>query len=109
MSPSPDYETDDVDAGTLRGIFNEARFEERLAAGELTASVRPDSEHLARSMPGEPPGTISHIVRYFDRDGRVVAIVHEYILPDGSRGGSGRPDPKWVRIGAKAYKLKDDP
>ncbi|MEK7692793.1 MAG: hypothetical protein AAB349_01210, partial [Chloroflexota bacterium] len=65
----------------------------------------PDSEHPV-ALPGEPPGTVSHIVRYFDKGGRVVAIVHEFVLPDGSRGGSGRPDPKWVRIGPRAYKLK---
>ena len=41
---------------------------------------------------------ISRRVGYYDRDGHELAVVHELVLPDGSVGGSGRPDP--VRIEA---------
>ena len=34
------------------------------------------------------------MVWYLGPDGRKLAIVHQYLLPDGSIGGSGRPDPK---------------
>jgi glucose/arabinose dehydrogenase len=35
-------------------------------------------------------------VAYYDQEGRERAVVHELILPDGTIGGSGRPDP--VRV-----------
>jgi hypothetical protein len=31
-------------------------------------------------------------------DGEPVAIVHQYLLPDGRLGASGRPDPKQVIV-----------
>ncbi|HEU0073902.1 MAG TPA: hypothetical protein VFS30_07805 [Dehalococcoidia bacterium] len=38
----------------------------------------------------------------------LVAVVHQYLLPDGSIGGSGRrlPDPKWLRDGDTILKFK---
>jgi len=105
MSPSPDYTTEAVDPEVLRRFFSDGDFETRAARGELTTRVRLRSERPTPAGLGEPPGTVSHILRYFDKDGRVVAIVHEYVLPDGSLGASGQRDPKWVRIGDKAYRL----
>jgi hypothetical protein len=44
-----------------------------------------------------PKGTKSQVIRYYDpTTGRQVAIVHQYSLPDGSIGASGKPDPKRV-------------
>lgn len=34
------------------------------------------------------------MVWYLSLDGHKLAIVHQYLLPDGTIGGSGRPDPK---------------
>jgi hypothetical protein len=41
-----------------------------------------------------PPGTRSQIVTYYTREGTLVAYVHQYLRPDGTLGGSGRPKPK---------------
>jgi hypothetical protein len=34
----------------------------------------------------------------YERDGDPIAIVHQYVRPDGQLGGSGRPDPKRVIV-----------
>lgn len=34
------------------------------------------------------------MVWYLGPDGQKLALVHQYLLPDGSISGSGRPDPK---------------
>lgn len=44
-----------------------------------------------------PLGTRSQLIYYEDRSGVVLAKAHRYLLPDGSVGGSGLPDPKMVR------------
>ena len=49
---------------------------------------------------GEPSCTHSRIIRYLDATGNWVAEVHQYLRPDGTRGGSGKPDPKRLRIGS---------
>ncbi|MCY4437144.1 MAG: hypothetical protein OXE05_07405 [Chloroflexi bacterium] len=41
------------------------------------------------------------VIYYEDLQGenlRPVALVHQYLQPDGKVGGSGRPDPKWLRL-----------
>ena len=43
------------------------------------------------------------MVRYLDADGNVVAMVHQYLLPDGTLGASGNPDPKWLFWREKRY------
>ena len=43
---------------------------------------------------------MSQTVDYLSLDGQLVARVHQYQRPDGSVGGSGRPDPKWLRVGS---------
>jgi hypothetical protein len=44
----------------------------------------------------EPPGTRSLTVSYVNDVGERIFIVHIYLKPDGSIGGSGKPDPKWL-------------
>lgn len=34
------------------------------------------------------------MVWYYDESLEGVALVHQYLRPDGSLGGSGKPDPK---------------
>jgi len=85
-----------VDAWTLRQRFRELHYYERLVAGELLARI--DDEYTPKPEYGFPPGTKSQRVIYYDRD-TPVAVVHQYLLPDGSIGASGLPDPKWLRDG----------
>lgn len=82
-----------VSAAELRRLFNEGRYHERAQANQLLISV--ESEREARDSAGQPPGTLSQMVWYFDPSTLDrVALVHQYRRPDGSIGGSGRPDPK---------------
>lgn len=58
---------------------------------------------------GHPEGTRSQIVYYLDAAGYRVAVVHQYVLPDDTIGGSGQPDPKYLRHGGIIYQPDDDP
>ena len=50
---------------------------------------------LAPPSSGEPPGTLSEIVVYLAGP-QAVAMSHRYWRPDGTLGGSGVEDPKWL-------------
>jgi len=93
MTDPPQERVEEVDADTLRRLFSMGEFEERAKAGILTTRVRAGSEHPAPSHLGAPPGTVSHMLQYFEPNGRIVAMAHEYVLPDGSVGASGKRDP----------------
>jgi hypothetical protein len=81
----------------LRQIFNDGRYYERSVSGELLQVV--ESERPARAGAGQPAGTVSRMVWYFDDTLQRIALVHEYRLPDGTLGGSGKPDPKRLWVG----------
>ena len=76
----------------LRAVFN-AYVLPRVQSGEYDELVEESSTSHPDS--GQPPGTRSQRVVYL-QGGRRVAIAHRFVLPDGSVGGSGRPDPKAV-------------
>jgi hypothetical protein len=44
----------------------------------------------------EPPETRSLTVSYVNGSGERIFLVHIYLRHDGSIGGSGKPDPKWL-------------
>ena len=77
----------------LRRDFND-RFVDSGLLDDLLLFVNRDTvvDRLGRSQ----------VVSYFDRAVRV-AICHRYVLPDGTLGASGRPDPKWLRVGDGAW------
>jgi hypothetical protein len=88
----------------LRARFNAGNYVGRAAAGELGVQVL--NEHRTSRKSGQPRGTRSQIVGYFDRQtGDLLALAHQYRRPDGSIGGSGNPDPKLVREGGIIYSL----
>jgi hypothetical protein len=98
-------ETDEM---TLRSKFIIGDFEARLERGELSLRVMPGTEHPApqamiQPLGGEPAGTLAHMLQIFDGP-RLVALVHEYLRPDGSRGASGKRDPKWLLLDGVVYK-----
>ncbi len=84
-----------VPEAELRRRFNEGEYWLRTESGALTVEVR-RSGHPSPEGSGEPYCTRSQIVAYSDRIGRRVAVVHQYLRPDGTVGGSGRPDPKML-------------
>jgi hypothetical protein len=94
-----------VPAPRLRQMFNDGRYYERFLAGELLALVG-DDRHPSAPAAREPNCTRSQIVHYYDVQLREkVAIVHQYVRPDGSLGASGRPDPKRIKDGDTIYSL----
>ena len=95
-----------VDAWTLRCLFNRLRLWERAVAGEL--DIEPDRDGSPHSESGQPGGTRSRQAYYYQ--GSVeVARVHMYVLPNGTLGGGGRPDPKMVCVDGIRYQLHRGP
>lgn len=92
----------------LRRLFNEGGIWERARAGELTQIVQKE-RHPSPPRAAEPPCTRSQIITYHDRDGRRVALVHQYIRPDGSIGASGMPDPKELVVEGVLYRALTRP
>ena len=92
-----------VSAGQLRRLFAENRYEERAAAGEFTRIVEKD-KHPSPPRAPVPFCTRSQIVAYRNAENQTVALVHRYLLRDGTVGASGRPDPKLVFHDGVLYK-----
>ncbi len=74
-------------------MFNDGRYLTRVKSGELSEKLIREG-HPSPPMSKQPPCTRSQIIAYLDGQGRKVAIVHQYLRPDGKLGGSGQPDPK---------------
>ena len=96
-----------VDVDKLRAMFNDGRFRERAAEGSLFTFAYRDNPVPEDALPDNCPlGTRSQEVHYFDaRTRQRVAIVHQYVRPDGTIGASGLPDPKYVVVGTDVYHL----
>jgi hypothetical protein len=75
----------------------------RMLKGELRAEVA--KTRSAPASANQVPGTLTQRVRYF-RASELVAIVHQYVRPDGTIGGSGLPDPKWLKDGNVILKYR---
>ena len=72
-----------------------------IARGQLVPQIIRQGSPDPRK--GEPPGTKSQLIRYVDRAGQSVVLVHQYLRPNGTLGASGRPDPKRLRLGKVLY------
>src|SRR5437867_101867 len=86
----------------LRGRFNDLGYWERVQAGDFRAVLREES-HPAPQDSGQPYCSRSQIIAYRDESGDDVALVHQYLRPDGTLGASGRPDPKEVYYDGTLY------
>lgn len=82
-------------AEQLRAMFNNGGYWDQVKSGKLTARIVNDfvPKFLPPSFPAE---THSQFLEYINADGKVVARVHQYLLPNGRLGASGKPDPKEV-------------
>lgn len=83
-------------------MFNGGRYWERAKSGELRERIKKDGHPSPPSAP-EPICTRSQIIAYFDDEDQKVALVHQYVRPDGSLGAAGRPDPKRLLEGGVLY------
>jgi hypothetical protein len=84
--------------------FNARRDWERVLAGELDAIVL--DSHPPGPDANQPSGTLSEILSIRTKDGVELSRVHRYLRPDGSIGGSGRPDPKKLFEDGVVYRQK---
>lgn len=96
-----------VSSQELRLLFNQNAYWQKAQSGEFTHTI--DADRVpSPPPPGHPPGTRSQMISYFDSQGNRVARVHQYLRPDGSIGGSGRPDPKMLMVNGVIYMLPRD-
>lgn len=92
----------------MREKFNKWRIFDRLESGELTEDV--ESNEPAHPRYRQVPGTKSQMVGIYDRRGFRVALIHQFLKPDGTLGGSGQKDPKAIfENGTKYYLPKMRP
>lgn len=109
MPPStPTGPVEWVSPDTIRRVFNDGHYYERLQSGSLRAHVKRHS-HCKRPPPGEPICTHSQILIYYNRQNDAVAIVHQHLRPDHTLGASGRPDPKWLVEGGRIMAVRSLP
>lgn len=90
----------------LRRIFNDGGYLDRLHRGELALGPEPVEEHHpSPPLAAEPFCTRSQLLEYISKTGKRIALVHQYLRPDGTIGLSGLPDPKGVLDKGVWYQL----
>jgi hypothetical protein len=94
-NPSDNRKVEWVSLEIIRQIFNQRGIFELVKQGKIKTKLKRDSHPLPPPV-GEPVCTYSQIVYYYDQEDKPLAIVHQYLRPDGSVGASGLPDPKRV-------------
>lgn len=87
----------------MRRIFNENNLWEKVKSGELNAVILESRKAPADAQQGD--NTLSQSISYRDSDGNEIARVHQYLKPDNTLGGSGKPDPKRVFHEGVLYRL----
>ena len=86
-------------------MFNQGGYIEGVAKGDIVERIT----HVGTPNPelNLPPGSESQEVTYVDANtGDELVRAHRYVLPDGSMGASGKPDPKRIWKDGKLYRLQ---
>lgn len=96
-----------VSVEELRRLFNEGRYTERVAAGELTMAVKCGAD-APTEIQGWIPDTKSEEVRIYDRDNNLLVRGHRYMRPGGIIAASGLIDPKRMFINGEHVRLEKD-
>jgi hypothetical protein len=96
-----------IDEWEMRKLFNEHQLWEKVQQGEFTSTVL--ESRIAPPNAEQPAGTVSQMLSYRDSANNEVARVHQYLKPDGTIGGKGRPDPKRVFLDGVLYRLVKNP
>jgi hypothetical protein len=86
----------------LRQMFNDTTIPSQIKSGELRQKLKSQG-HPSPPRAGLPYCTYSQILSFWDSKGKLVAICHQYKRPDGTIGGSGKPDPKMIMIQGTIY------
>ena len=87
-----------ISARELRRRFNQLLENPPAGLREVLWKER----HPAPERSGEPTCTRSQMISYVC-GGTEIARAHRYLRPDGSIGGSGKPDPKLLIADGKRY------
>ena len=91
-----------TDVAIIRQVFNACQYYDKATSGVVKTTIF-KSKH--RSPATEPYCTHSQLLVYWE-SGNPVALVHQYLRPDGKIGASGKPDPKRVVIGNRVIALR---
>lgn len=83
-------------------MFNDQDLYAQTRAGTLRRVLMKE-KHPSPQPASEPYCTRSQMVSYVDSLGTEIARVHQYLRPDGTIGGSGKPDPKRLFIDGVIY------
>jgi len=92
-NPNDQLSVEWVTEAIIRQQYNDSQLFEKWKSGEIVG-VTKRSSHPDTPPVGEPICTHSQIVYYYSRENKPLAIVHQYLRPDGTIGASGFPDPK---------------
>jgi len=84
-------------------MFNKERYVERATRGEIQQVITREGAPRGIEL---PTGSVSQTVSYRDENNRELARAHQYLLPDGTLGASGKPDPKRILHEGKLYRLE---
>jgi hypothetical protein len=94
----------------IRDIFNQNHYWDRARGPEREFQQKIERDVPAPPSANEPRGTRSQIITYINAVGQPVALVHQYKRRDGTLGGGGRPDPKFLIHQGIEYRADpDDP
>lgn len=74
-------------------MFNDGCYWEKAKDGRLAQKIKREG-HPTSPKAEVPFCTRSQLISYSDDAGQEIARVHQYLLPDGTLGASGKPDPK---------------
>jgi hypothetical protein len=108
MPPEHELPVEIVSTAIIRQFFNTSQMYERTKTGDLVAVFKKD-KHSSIPPRGEPFCTRSQIFYYTTLTGKLVAIVHQYLRPDGSLGASGLPDPKMIILEDRIIAVRAKP
>lgn len=95
-----------VSKDIIRQYFNRSQILDRVRSGELTTYKKWHS-HLDPPPEGEPFCTESQILYYYTQNNAPIAVVHQYLRPDGTLGGSGLPDPKKIVLKDRILSIRE--
>ncbi len=92
----------------LRELFNNSPYPRMIEDGTLIGQITDDVPMTNPRKINAPPGARWQYIRYQTRAGERLVDVHRFLLPDGTLGASGRPDPKrMVVFGIVFYAGRD--
>src|SRR5688572_27826550 len=93
----------------MRCKFNTGRYWERMRKGEFALQYL-HNRHPAPPKANQPICTKSQFISLVDiKTNEEIVRFHQYLRPDGSLGGSGKPDPKRLRHRGVLYHVVREP